>query len=397
MLRRTCPSPCCELIFENAQDVMVQLDDNDLICNASSCFLKQTNSLLSEIRDNDFFSYFDVQRTGVVALTHGKNHVLVYHIDNIFSHDNKAVVTVREVQNASSDSKILFFSCSKKKDSFPCLDIHGQQAALLNILPDLVWFKDKKGKYLFVNKAYSILCGLTQEQMIGKSLYDLLPKSVAREYVNEDLKVIGNNEKRKMEMSLKAFGKDSIWIETIRMPFFDETGSMAGLVGLGRDITDLKISNERLQVSAQLLEGQRAVLERKNIAMNEILQHIEEEKDAIKQEIYFNVEKLLLPLVRKMKQSPAFVTQRKLSLLEQNLQQVSGSFFTAKDKGSLNLTPGEINICNMIRHGLSSKEIASELKVAYSTVETHRRNIRKKLDLSNKKVNLAVYLSNISF
>jgi DNA-binding CsgD family transcriptional regulator len=56
------------------------------------------------------------------------------------------------------------------------------------------------------------------------------------------------------------------------------------------------------------------------------------------------------------------------------------------------LTPREIEICNLIRGGMSSKEIAHLLDVTDKTVETHRRNIREKLGILNKRVNLASLL-----
>ena len=56
------------------------------------------------------------------------------------------------------------------------------------------------------------------------------------------------------------------------------------------------------------------------------------------------------------------------------------------------LTPSEIKICNMIRNGLRTKEIAELRKVSIATVNRHREHIRRKLGITNNDVNLATYL-----
>lgn len=56
------------------------------------------------------------------------------------------------------------------------------------------------------------------------------------------------------------------------------------------------------------------------------------------------------------------------------------------------LTPSELQIANFIRMGKSSKEIANTLQIAGKTVENHRNNLRNKLGIRNKGVNLRSYL-----
>jgi DNA-binding CsgD family transcriptional regulator len=57
------------------------------------------------------------------------------------------------------------------------------------------------------------------------------------------------------------------------------------------------------------------------------------------------------------------------------------------------LTPVEVQTCNMIKNGLSTKEIAKLRGISPATVSRHREHIRKKLGITNKKVNLATYLN----
>ena len=81
-----------------------------------------------------------------------------------------------------------------------------------------------------------------------------------------------------------------------------------------------------------------------------------------------------------------------VSLVEENLKELTSPFAGEISTQVFGLTQREIEICNMIKGGLTSKEIASLLDVSSRTVETHRNNIRKKLDIANQRINLATYL-----
>jgi DNA-binding CsgD family transcriptional regulator len=81
-----------------------------------------------------------------------------------------------------------------------------------------------------------------------------------------------------------------------------------------------------------------------------------------------------------------------LDSLEVSLNNLFSSFrFDIVKNGHL-LTPREIRICEMIRSGLSSKQIAKIMGISSQTVLVHRKNIRKKLQLDKSKRNLASFL-----
>ena len=60
------------------------------------------------------------------------------------------------------------------------------------------------------------------------------------------------------------------------------------------------------------------------------------------------------------------------------------------------LTPREMEICGLIRNGLTSKEIAALLQITETTVERHRNTIRAKMDIANKKINLTSFLRDVT-
>jgi DNA-binding NarL/FixJ family response regulator len=147
-----------------------------------------------------------------------------------------------------------------------------------------------------------------------------------------------------------------------------------------------------LRESERKLKDQKNSLEQKNAALREILEQIEIEKKQIKSDILANVEKLLLPALEKLRGKAASVDAKYIDILQRNLEELASSFGRKIAEKAIKLTPKEIEICNMIKSGLTSKEISKLLNISRQTTERHRNNIRKKLGIVKKDVNLVTYL-----
>ena len=81
-----------------------------------------------------------------------------------------------------------------------------------------------------------------------------------------------------------------------------------------------------------------------------------------------------------------------LHVVRQNLEDVTSSFSSKVSDQRVRLSPREVEICNLIRNGLSNKQIAELMHISLLTVERHRHNVRKKLGIGNEKVNLVSFL-----
>ncbi len=121
---------------------------------------------------------------------------------------------------------------------------------LLHAIPDIVFFKDSKGRYLVVNKATEKFLGRSREELIGKTPEDLLPPDFARECMKSDAEVMRACEPvRRVEES--GHGDDRIVVDTTRVPLRDIDGNCTGFVGVIRDITEQKKVEEALRLSSQ--------------------------------------------------------------------------------------------------------------------------------------------------
>jgi DNA-binding CsgD family transcriptional regulator len=100
-------------------------------------------------------------------------------------------------------------------------------------------------------------------------------------------------------------------------------------------------------------------------------------------------------VIEKLKGTNDPVVAQYTTVLEANLKELTSSFGSSISSGMLGLTQKEITICNLIKTGLGSKQMAEALHVATRTIETHRNSIRKKLGISGKEVNLETYLNSM--
>ena len=177
-------------------------------------------------------------------------------------------------------------------------------------------------------------------------------------------------------------------------PFLKEERALINAVAqrLGK-VTELKTMEDSLKKSEAKLREQKLSLEQKNMALREIVAQIEIEKNNIRNNIMSNLNESVFPILEKVKTKKN--VRRYADLLEHHLKELTSSFGSKITKEGINLTSREIEICNMIKGNLTSKEISKLLNISRQTIDKHRRNIRKKLKLSNKKPHLTSFLQQL--
>lgn len=161
-----------------------------------------------------------------------------------------------------------------------------------------------------------------------------------------------------------------------------------------KDAAELKPADAALEKDRFELKELEKLVEDKRIAFRQVVSEIEFEKSALKEAVIKNVNEAVLPILKRMKLDCG-VSCKHLDLLEKSLKTLTSSFGCRLTEKELGLTPKEIEICGMIRSGLATKEIAGLLYTSPMTIDKHRNNIRGKLGLSNKDVNLASFLQSL--
>lgn len=128
-----------------------------------------------------------------------------------------------------------------------------QERALLrgvfDAIPDAIFFKDANGVFRNANAAVASWFGCTPDSMVGKTDADIVPKAVADEFRRNDLAAIAQNGTRRNEETIALADGRTIWVEMLKTPIRDADGTLMGVVGIGRDISERKRIEETLRRS----------------------------------------------------------------------------------------------------------------------------------------------------
>ncbi|MCF8069410.1 MAG: PAS domain-containing protein [Desulfobacterales bacterium] len=159
----------------------------------------------------------------------------------------------------------------------------------------------------------------------------------------------------------------------------------------------LKLKQRLLLTKKQELNNKTLRLEEVNNALKVLLKKSDENRKESEENMVANLTELVIPYLEKIENKGLNDDQKTfLDIIRSNLGQIVEPFSRKLTSKYLNLTPAEINVANLIKQGKSSKEIAELSFLSFKTIETQRRNIRKKLGITSKKVNLKTYLHTLS-
>jgi PAS domain S-box-containing protein len=274
---------------------------------------------------------------------------------------------------------------------------------LINATHDLALLIEPDGTVVTINSQAAETFKKNPGELIGRCIYDFLPHDLAeyrRKYVNEA--VIGKSPAQHIEHYRRRYYVTNLF------PILNAAGAVQQLALFVKDITELKKAEEELKKSHDELECRVAErtrelkhktlhLQEANTALKVLLQKRNEDKQEMEEKILANVKELVVPYLEKVKRK---VIDKKLqtylNVLETNLDNIISPFSSRLSSRYMNLTPSEIKVADLVKHGKSTKEISALLDVSSKTVETHRLNIRKKLGITNRKANLRTYLLSLS-
>lgn len=246
----------------------------------------------------------------------------------------------------------------------------------------------ERGRLIHANNQYYQMFGYEAAELLGKDAISITatPESVKTimKYVNSD--EIGPYE----AVGLRKDGTD--FPVEIRAKMMEYSGKKVRVAAI-RDISERKQAEDALRKHEKELEIQSHHLQEVNSALKVLLKQREEDKKELQESIVANVKELVVPYLAKLSQGKLDDRQKSyISLAQTNLDDIISPFIGTLSSKYLKLTPTEIQVTSLIKHGKMTKEIAEMLNLSVETIKFHRKNIRRKLGIKSKKANLRTYL-----
>lgn len=297
---------------------------------------------------------------------------------------------------------------------------------------DIIFIVDFKGNFLFTNKAFESILGYSDKDTKRMNGFELVHPEDLDSARKRFAGLIEGKRENNMEYRYRTKDGSYIYILNNASPIFDSQGNAIAAFGIARDISELKRAEEALQRArdeleirvedrtAELsrsnallkqeiaerkraevalqkreveLEAQSNHLQEVNTALKVLLKQREEDRSDLEEKVLSNVKQLVSPHLQRLKKSGLDTNQKSLvSILESNLDNIVSPFTSKLSSKSVGLTPMEIRTADLVKEGKTNKEIGEILCLSPNTVKFHRYNLRNKLGLKNKKINLRSHL-----
>ena len=264
----------------------------------------------------------------------------------------------------------------RKKKEAALKESEGRYRSLFNNNHSVMLVIDpKNGDIVDANPAAVAYYGWSYEELITKKITDI--NRLTREQVFEEMENAKSEQRRHFFFQHRLSNGDIREVEVYSGPI--KLHGQDLLYSIIHDITDRKQTEEALREA--------------NTTLNVLLKRRDNDQAEIEDKILANVNELIQPIIDSLKQTQLDGRQSTLlDILETNLNDIVSPFSRALYYKYMRLTSMEYQVAKFVRNGKTTKEIGGLLGVAPSTVNTYRDNIRKKLGIKNKKINLKTYL-----
>ncbi|MFZ0134389.1 MAG: LuxR C-terminal-related transcriptional regulator [Desulfobacterales bacterium] len=281
--------------------------------------------------------------------------------------------------------------------------------------------------FLDVNPAFQRFSGFDRSHFIGQRVLEVWPGTEIS-WLAKLFSVVQTGQPVQMESDQEVFGRNFSMTafkpcaRQVAIIYCDITDRVEAAEALGKEraelesrvaectadltetnrdllaqIENLKRTENSLREKAKELEALSGSLAEVNAAIRVLLKQRDEDRREIEEKVLVNVNELVRPhLSRLMCRNLGRKEKSLLGVIESNLADIVSPLARRLTLELARLSPAETQVANLIRQGKSTKEIADLMGLATSTIDFHRHNIRNKLGLRHKGINLATYLTSIT-
>lgn len=302
-----------------------------------------------------------------------------------------------EIQDARMQgpqaASVVFYTMDEQKRALKALaDSEQRFRRLVETMKEGLIILDRDGRLIYVNQHLEEISGYSTEELIGHAIEEFLsPEGL--HFLQRRLSGQDDDLQRAFEIAWKRKNGELRYsiISPQILPGGDGDGG--GSFAIITDITAKKKAEDAVRRREKELRHKNDQLAEMNTALRMLAKLREQDKSEIENRVTANLQQLVEPLIEKLQNSGLNDRQKIYTqLLSANLKEITSSFNQRVSPHLLVLTPAEIEVANMVKHGRTTKEIASLMMISARTVDMHRLNIRRKLGLHKRSTNLRSYL-----
>ena len=251
----------------------------------------------------------------------------------------------------------------------------------------------KDGTLTFVNETYCRFFGIVSEKAVGRKWHPVAYEDDVGQIEKELQMLSKDHPVVVIENRVWDAQGNLVWMQFVNRGFFNGDGELCEVQSVGRDITELKEKETLIIERDREIRQKSAELEKFNTALEVLLEQRNRQMEALKENIYKNYNRLILPeLNALMKFSEKSAFQKRVFYIIHVMENilVPGTALLASEK--FGLTKTELKVAAMIKNDMTTDEIAALLNVSTNTINFHRKNIRAKLGITRSNTNLSLRL-----
>ncbi|MGZ6292476.1 MAG: PAS domain S-box protein [Syntrophales bacterium] len=415
-------------MVETTRDIIYTIDVNGVLTYVNPTAERIMGYSIDELKGKSFEQFvapecIDLVKDRFKRAMKGES-IPVYETDMIRKDGTRLPIEFNGVTTHDSEGKpsgrygIGRDITERKRTEEKLREAHRRLDEIIEFLPDATFVINADSKVIAWNRAIEQMTGVSKSEMIGKGEYEYaLPFYGERRPIFIDLALRPDTQLENGSYDIARRSVDTIYgaayvpetyggkgaylsggASTLR----DAAGNIIGAIESLRDITEIKRAEDELAKyregleqlvteRTQDLKDKTKALEELNISLKVLLRHREEDKKELEDRFVMNIKKLIMPFTEKMKRTRLDEQQRAyLSIIDNHLDDITSSL--TKRMHQFNFTPREVEVASLLNDGRTTKEIAKIIGIAHSSINSHRNQIRKKLGISRKKVNLRSHL-----
>ncbi|WP_020531671.1 PAS domain S-box protein [Flexithrix dorotheae] len=186
----------------------------------------------------------------IIETKNGKREWLIVNSSPIRDLENKIIGGIL-IFSSITHQKVAGDLLKKSEENYKKIaeDLNRKRAllrSLIDSVPDLIFYKNQESQYLGCNIAYEKYLGKKESEIIDKTDLEFFDHTEADQFHKNDEEILKKRIPQRMEQFITYPDGRKVLLDVLKTPYFGPDGETLGLIGICRDITEIKKAQEEI-------------------------------------------------------------------------------------------------------------------------------------------------------